>query len=851
MIIAGVPKLGLQEHQQEAYNAVTKAYGTGNRASVVMPTGCGKSFIALQLMEDNRDKNLLFLAPTEAIKEQMYEYIAKYIVGEEITKGKSARKIAEEHFPNLKIMLYPSLLRAKPEVLAKLNPDIIIMDELHRTGADKWGERIDELLEMNPDAKVLGLTATPDRNDDKDVIDSLFEGDISYELTLIEAMRRRILKSPQYVKCDYALGEELEDIKEYIDNCDDLEKKKELEEKYQKMRAIVDRAEGIPELFEKNITKKDGKYIVFCKDKEHLGEIMPKMREWLKNIDAEPEMYSVYSGYGSKTNKETIKQFETSKTEHIKLLFSVDMLNEGLHSESISGIVMLRPTESRIIYLQQLGRAMYSDSSREKPIIFDLVNNYLKNNLDRELNPKRYARKVEQRNKKENVDESEDIVEDEDIDVFRIQGETREFLELLEDLRGLVGHTSFLESAKKIKEWAEVNSKLPTKSAKNEEEKKLGERLHDIREWLKKEKEGSEEIRKIVEELDAKYNERKIKYGSEIIQLVQIREIKEWVEANEKLPTKSAKNEEEKNLGKLLIRIRHWLKKEKEGSEEVRKIVEELDAKYNERKIKYGEEIIQLVQIREIKEWVEANGKLPTGSAKNEEEKKLEHKLRDIRRWLKEGKKGSEEVRKIVEELDAKYNERKIKYGNELIRLVQAREIKEWAEANSKLPIKSAKNEEEKKFGERLHNIREWLKKEKEGSEEVRKIIEELDAKYNERKLKYGSELIQLVQAREIKKWAETNCKLPSPTAKNEEQKKLGKKLNNIREWLKKEKEGSEEVKQIIEVLDSKYKKQAKSDSKCITAQDTGNAGIGATVEECDKVERDIKAMQKTKEVTH
>ena len=172
------------------------------------------------------DKNILFLAPTDAIKDQMYRYIAKYIVGEEPSKGRSAIKIAEEHFPNLKIMLYPSLLRAKPEVLDKLNPDVIIMDELHRTGADKWGERIDYLLETNPNAKVLGVTATPDRADDKDVIDRLFAGDISYELTLVEAMRKRILKSPQYVKCDYALGEELEDIKEYIDTCDNPEKKK-------------------------------------------------------------------------------------------------------------------------------------------------------------------------------------------------------------------------------------------------------------------------------------------------------------------------------------------------------------------------------------------------------------------------------------------------------------------------------------------------------------------------------------------------------------------------------------------------------------------------------------------------
>ena len=74
MIVKGKPELGLQQHQQEAYTAITNAYKTKNKASVVIPTGCGKSFISLQLMIDNKDKNILFMAPTNAIKDQMYKY---------------------------------------------------------------------------------------------------------------------------------------------------------------------------------------------------------------------------------------------------------------------------------------------------------------------------------------------------------------------------------------------------------------------------------------------------------------------------------------------------------------------------------------------------------------------------------------------------------------------------------------------------------------------------------------------------------------------------------------------------------------------------------------------------------
>lgn len=80
----------------------------------------------------------------------------------------------------------------------------------------------------------MGLTATPERMDEQNVIDKLFEGNISYELTLVEALRRRILKSPKYVKCDYALGEYIEGLKEAIDSCSDEKTKSELQKKLSK-----------------------------------------------------------------------------------------------------------------------------------------------------------------------------------------------------------------------------------------------------------------------------------------------------------------------------------------------------------------------------------------------------------------------------------------------------------------------------------------------------------------------------------------------------------------------------------------------------------------------------------------
>ena len=701
MIISGLPEEGLQKHQQDAYKKVTDALKTGNRSAVVIPTGCGKSFISLQLMEDNKEKNILFIAPTIAIKNQMYKYIAKYVVGEEPTEERTERQIAEEHFPHLKIMLYPTLLRMDNEILEKLKPDIIIMDELHRTGADKWGPKVNTLLDMYSEAKVLGLTATPDRMDDKNVVDDLFEGNICYELTLVEAIKRGIVKPPKYVKCDYELRDMLVGISEQIKECDDKETRERLEEKLDKMRKIVDQAEGIPELFAKNMTKKDGKYIVFCKDKEHMKQMMEEAKKWFVEIDSKPEMYYVYSGNDKNlvnqdgenklSNEEQIKKFEESQSNHLKLLFSIDMLNEGLHVENISGVIMLRSTDSRIIYLQQLGRALSSDKTREQTIVFDLVNNYLKNNLDREINDKSKREiSIERKEKETEQKEKEENDREEDIDIFRIQGETKEFLELFEEINGELGQT-YLINARKIKAWMEERetTKPPSRSAKEPGEKRLGTALKSIKQELIK-----PYIELKTEEEKEKYrtNHPELEEVLEIIKwidennlspyLVNARDIKKWMEGKKttKPPSKNVKEPEEKRLGNALFSIRQKLLKPYIGlkTEEER---EKFRANHPE--LEEVQEIVKwidennlspyLVNARDIKKWMEEKGttKPPSRSAKDLKEIKLGRALFTIRQLL------------IKPYLELKTEEEKTKYREEHPELEEVLQIVTEIDLNS------------------------------------------------------------------------------------------------------------------------------------------------------------------------
>ena len=189
---------------------------------------------------------------------------------------------------------------------------------------------------------------------------------------------------------------------------------------------------------------------------------------------------------------------------------------------------MTRPTDSRIIYLQQLGRALSSDTSREKTIVFDLVNNYIRNNLDAEVNnrtkgtPRGNGGIV-------GIGGIDGGSEPEDIDIFRIQGETLEFLKILEEIQGIADISVYLINARAIKEWIEKSgdTRPPAESSKDEEERKLGQALHTIRQQLikpymelKTEEEREEfrskhpeadEVLEIITEIDTQYGNKKQK----------------------------------------------------------------------------------------------------------------------------------------------------------------------------------------------------------------------------------------------------------------------------------------------------------------------------------------------------
>ena len=422
-------KIELYKHNKIAYEKIQKHLETSNRTCVIHPTGSGKSFLSLKFLFDNRNKKCLFMCPTDAIVDQ----VKRHIEDEGLTL---------EDFPNLDFCLYASANK-----VSKNQYDAIVFDEFHRIGADEWGKNINELLDNNPDSKVLGVSATPIRylDDNRDMSEEIFNKDIASEITLAEAMLKGILPTPTYISTLYSFEEDIKEIEEKIKKYKDKTKIKELEYLLEQAKRKLENSEGLEDVFSKNITNKNGKFIVFCRNIEHMNKMEEKCLQWFKKTNPNIEISDVHSKKGKALNQYYIDYFENNEKKTLKLLFSVEMLNEGLHVKNIDGVIMFRPTSSPIIYMQQLGRAL-SVGHNSHPLVFDIVNN--SSSLESILNVKKEINDLIIkiiRDREDGIDFHTDYDDNDKLlnilERFKIIEEKKELVDLLNDIKGNATYT--------------------------------------------------------------------------------------------------------------------------------------------------------------------------------------------------------------------------------------------------------------------------------------------------------------------------------------------------------------------------------------------------------------------------
>lgn len=351
----------LHKHNRETYQNMVELFQKHNRVAAVQPTGTGKSFLILQLIADNSEKQFLIASPSVYIFTQLQTHAVKYSVSLE----------------NCSFVTFSKLSVMSENELSEIQADYIILDEFHRCGATEWSKGVERILAVKPDAKVFGTSATPIRYLDSfhNMAEELFDGNYAVNMSLAEAIRRKILPLPVYVTSWYSFSGDIARLEKRAETSENPYFRRILHGKIQKAKSMIaDLDCGLDKIFERHMTNKSGKYIVFCANTERLQQAYDEASEWFCNVNSNVHKYAVHS-QNAASEKEYAGFCNDIDTSALKLLFSVNMLNEGVHVEGIDGVIMLRATQSANVFYQQLGRAL-SCASGKCPVIFDIVNNF-------------------------------------------------------------------------------------------------------------------------------------------------------------------------------------------------------------------------------------------------------------------------------------------------------------------------------------------------------------------------------------------------------------------------------------------------------------------------------------------
>ncbi len=361
--------IGLYEHNVESYKKVKKAFEAGQDVvGIVHATGTGKSYNALQLAYDNKDKKIIYVVPSIGI----IEHIKKII-------DDNPNLDMKRDFPNLEFRTYQSFISLDKKEIENIPCDLLILDEFHHIGAPVWGARINTMIETHPNAKVFGMTAYTVRDRgtsyERDMSDSdtneLFSRKIESRYDLCDAMIDGVLPKPVYKSAYINLIGLESKLEERVQKLDASTKD------YQECMSIlsdikrrIHEAPSIQNILRKSI-KPNGKYIYFCPPRSEEGTndietIKKQATEWFKQFVPEENIiiYTSTSDMGEmgRQNRDAFYNDVTLEGEKVddklRVMFAINQYNEGIHAPNIDGVIMGRGTTSDIVYFEQLGRAL-------------------------------------------------------------------------------------------------------------------------------------------------------------------------------------------------------------------------------------------------------------------------------------------------------------------------------------------------------------------------------------------------------------------------------------------------------------------------------------------------------------
>lgn len=340
--------------QADALANLARVRASGeHRALVISATGTGKTYMGALDVANYEPHKFLYIVHREQILDKTMASFKKVLSNEnEAQFG----KISGSHKNlNAKYLFATIQTLAKDEWLHQLNPaefDYILVDEAHRAGAASY----QKVLNYFKPKFLLGMTATPERMDDFNLYE-MFDYQIAYEIRLQKALDEEMLCPFHYIGItDY------ERDGETSDETSDMQ--------WLVAKERVDYIERQTDYYGYSGDVLQG--LIFCSRKSEAEQLA---------VELTKRGHPSKALTGETPQRERDAIVSELENEQIEYIITVDVFNEGIDIPCVNQVVMLRNTQSSIVFIQQLGRGLRKSPNKEFMTVIDFIGNYKNNYL--------------------------------------------------------------------------------------------------------------------------------------------------------------------------------------------------------------------------------------------------------------------------------------------------------------------------------------------------------------------------------------------------------------------------------------------------------------------------------------
>ncbi|MDO5788847.1 MAG: DUF3427 domain-containing protein [Fusobacterium sp.] len=335
--------------QKQALENLNNLRNYERKGLLISATGTGKTYLSAFDVRNANPKRVLFIAHRKTILQKAKETY------ENILRDKKIVIYGEEDIDEADVVFAMIQTLSKENHMTKFSPDYfdyIVVDEVHHGGAKSYQSVLNYFIPKF----LLGMTATPERGDNFDIY-KLFDNNIAYEIRLHDALKEELLSPFHYFG--------ISDIE--IDG------------------ELINEKSGIKKLTAdarvKHIIEKS-RFYGYSGDKIHGLIFVSRIDEALlleeKFQERGVKAIALTGDDSDEKRERSIAQLENGEIEYI---ITVDIFNEGVDIPCVNQVILLRPTESSIVYIQQLGRGLRKYPDKEYVVILDFIGNYEKNFL--------------------------------------------------------------------------------------------------------------------------------------------------------------------------------------------------------------------------------------------------------------------------------------------------------------------------------------------------------------------------------------------------------------------------------------------------------------------------------------